>query len=305
LRPAGNAQLVIRPEAPYAITPHLREFTAEGMPTPCIYDRRSRSCRRLVRWGVRERVAYEARVLSEGWAPAISVEVFEGDARVAEEVVRHVLNTDFRYPRIEQLTKACPGLSSILSKHPGLRPALNPSLWESLVKAIASQQIRLHLANRLIAKLTMRLGAELVIKGREFYDIPTPEEVVEAGPEALRSAGLSRRKAEYLVGIAEAVVRRGYDIESITRLRPDDAVEELRKFRGVGPWTAKLAYMAATGNLSLMLGEDLSVSRGLRLVRCEEGLGGVKEYLGLISYLASIAYEVRRSEGSGVARPAP
>ena len=107
----------------------------------------------------------------------------------------------------------------------------------------------------------------------------------------LRALGLSRRKAEYVNGVAEAIVKQGYDLEGVGELPPQEAVEELRKFRGVGLWTAKLAYMAYTGNLNL-LPEDLSVSRGLRLAQCrEELLGKVTDYAGPISYLAATLYE--------------
>lgn len=291
-----NTQVItIKPEPPYTITPHLSQFTLRNLPTPCIYDPKARICRRAVTWGVKEPVAYEARVVREGWDPLIEVRVYVGPKSVAKKVVRHVLNTGYAYPDVNSLIDACPGLEAILRKHPGLRPALNPSMWESLLKAIIGQQIPTHLANRITAKLTLTLGRKLVGEGKEFHDLPTPHDILKAGREALRGVGLSRRKVEYVLGIAKAVVKGGYDLESITKLRPEDAIEELRKFRGVGPWTAKLAYMACTGNLNLLLPEDLSVSRGLKLAKCrEEFAKEVIPHLGLISYLAAIIYEERR-----------
>ena len=125
-----------------------------------------------------------------------------------------------------------------------------------------------------------------------FYDFPVPEAMLRAGVSRLRNLGLSRRKAEYIIGIAEAIVKRGYDLERVGRLPPQEAVEELRVFKGVGPWTAKLAYMAYTGNLNLFLPEDLSVSRGLRLAGCRrELIVEAIDYAGLISYLAAMLYE--------------
>jgi len=73
-------------------------------------------------------------------------------------VVRHVPNTDYAYPNVNSLINACPGLKEVLSRHPGLRPALNPGMRESLLKAITEQQITMRLALRITAKLTLTLG---------------------------------------------------------------------------------------------------------------------------------------------------
>jgi len=291
--------ITIKPAPPYTITPHLSQFTLRDLPTPCIYDPEAKACRRAVTWGVKEPIAYEAKVIREGWNPLIEVHVYAGPKAVVEDVVKHILNTEYAYPDVNSLINACPGLKEVLGKHPGLRPSLNPSMWESLLKAIIGQQIPTRLASRITAKLTLTLGRKLVKEGKEFYDIPTPHDVLEAGVEALRNVGLSRRKAEYVLGIARAVVKDGYDLESVIDLSHDDAIEELRKFRGVGPWTAKLAYMACTGNLNLLLPEDLSVSRGLKLAGCrEELISKAMPHAGLISYLAANLYEARKPRRS-------
>lgn len=283
---------VIRPRAPYMITPHLRQFSLRGEPTPCLYDEVSRTCARLVTLGDGTRVGFEATVVSEGWDPLVRVRVLFGSPKAVVGVVKHVLNVGYEYPDTSLLVEACPGLRVVVEEYPGLRPALNPSMWESLVKAVINQQIPTRLALRITSRLVECLGERVVVSGRALYDFPSPEAVLGAGVERLRGLGLSRRKAEYVISVAEAIVKQGYDLEGVGELPPQEAVEELRKFRGVGPWTAKLAYMAYTGNLNLLLPEDLSVSRGLRLAQCrEELLGKVTDYAGLISYLAATLYE--------------
>ncbi len=284
---------IIKPNPPYMITPHLREFTLKSRPTPCIYDDVSRTCMRMVTWGTEEEVAYKATVISEGWKPLIRIHVFKGSLETAMRIIEHILNVKYVYPDISILIKACPGLKEVVKKYPGLRPALNPSMWESLVKTIVNQQIPIYLALRIISKLVEYLGRKITIdNSRIFYDFPTPEAVLKAGIDELRHIGLSKRKAEYVTDIAKAIVKRGYDLERIGKLTPQEAVEELMTFRGVGPWTAKLAYMAYTGNLNLFLPEDLSVDRGLRLANCKRDLIiETIEYAGLISYLAAMLYE--------------
>lgn len=45
--------------------------------------------------------------------------------------------------------------------------------------------------------------------GKEFRNLPALHDTLKAGAEALRGVGLSRRKAEYILGIAKAVVKGG------------------------------------------------------------------------------------------------
>ncbi len=284
---------VIKPNVPYMITPHLRQFTLKDKPTPCIYDDVSRTYMRLVTWGTEEGVAYKATVISEGWKPLIKIHVYKGPLETAMRIIEHILNVKYVYPDTSLLIRTCPGLREVVERYPGLRPALNPSMWESLVKTIVNQQILVHLALRIISKLVEYLGKKINIdKSRIFYDFPTPEAILNTGIDVLRNMGLSKRKAEYVTDIAKAIVKQGYDLERIGKLTPQEAIEELMTFRGIGPWTAKLAYMAYTGNLNLLLPEDLSVNRGFRLANCRrEFMIKAVDYAGLISYLTAILYE--------------
>ncbi len=49
----------------------------------------------------------------------------------------------------------------------------------------------------------------------------------------LKKAELSIREAEYIHGIAKTVAN-GYDLESLEKLKPLEAVKELVKFKGIG-----------------------------------------------------------------------
>ncbi len=242
------------------ITPHLERFTLRDKPTPCIYNRSDKTCRRIVSWNLRRPVIYEAMINSEGSDPLITAKIYNGEIMEAEEIIKHIYNTEYEYPEIKLLLKICPGLSRILGMYPGLRPALNPSLRESLVKTIISQQIPLKLANIITAKLVEEKGKRVIIGRKVFYDIPDPYVIAESSIEELRKLGLSRSKAEYLISIAREIAD-GYDIEGLVRYGAGEAIRELQRFKGIGLWTAKLAYMATTGDLSLLLSEDLSVDR--------------------------------------------
>src|SRR5204862_3464303 len=63
---------------------------------------------------------------------------------------------------------------------------------------------------------------------------PTRERLALAREDELVAAGFSRRKAEYVVGLARADV----DLDDLAVLDDDGIRERLTALRGIGTWTA-------------------------------------------------------------------
>ncbi|NPA99213.1 MAG: DNA-3-methyladenine glycosylase 2 family protein [Crenarchaeota archaeon] len=278
----------IHPCPPYMITPHLSQFSLIGKPTPCIYDPRTHSCRRLLHID-NEQIAYTVYFRGEPWKPVIKIKIYMGDPDKAVEMIKHIYNTHYKYPDIETLLKYAPKMKNLIQEYPGLRPGLTPSLWEALVKNIIGQNIGLRQALLITSRLVENLGSRVVVGDSVFYGFPGPREIREAGEERLRGYGLSWRKASYLVGAADLFIRGEITPSMLTSASRDEAIEILMGIKGVGPWTAKLTYMMYTGDLSVYLREDLSVRRGVESL----GIPGDVEdsVAGLISYLAAYYYE--------------
>ncbi len=150
----------------------------------------------------------------------------------------------------------------------------------------------------IVSRLVERYGVKKVSGGIAFYGFPDPCRLSDIGAEELRRLGISRRKAGYIKAFSEEVCR-GYDIEGVKSLDPSEAVRELTRFKGIGPWTAKLSIMASTGYMGLELFEDKAVEKGFSLLRITSDklqaiLRDLGDYVGLINYLAAIDYELSR-----------
>jgi DNA-3-methyladenine glycosylase II len=72
------------------------------------------------------------------------------------------------------------------------------------------------------------VGAEYAVS------FPTRERVASATEEELTELGFSRRKAEYVLGIARADL----DFEALRALRDDEVKARLMALRGLGEWSA-------------------------------------------------------------------
>jgi DNA-3-methyladenine glycosylase II len=103
--------------------------------------------------------------------------------------------------------------------------------FRTLVNAIVGQQISVAAADGIWGRLS---GA---------YPSLDPESLADASPDTLRGLGLSRRKAEYIRGVAAAVVSGELDDARWDEMTDDAVRDELVALRGVGPWTAEMVLI--------------------------------------------------------------
>ncbi len=157
------------------------------------------------------------------------VEVEPLDGRIGP-VVGHLLGLPFQLDAFYAFAAAQPVLATLVPALVGLRPPLAVDPYETLVTSITAQQVSLFAAfavrNRLIQTFGVRTG--------EAWSFPTRERMALATEEELVTLGFSRRKAEYVIGIA----RSDLDLEALGRLPDDEVKARLVAERGIGEWTA-------------------------------------------------------------------
>jgi len=122
-------------------------------------------------------------------------------------------------------------LKELTTRLAGFRPPLAPDPFETLVTSITAQQVSLFAAfairNRLIERFGRRVG--------QAYAFPAVERLRRAEPDELFALGFSRRKAEYVLGVADEPV----DLDELASLPDDEVKRRLVAVRGIGEWTAE------------------------------------------------------------------
>jgi len=137
----------------------------------------------------------------------------------------------------------------------GLKPFRPPSVFEMLVIAITEQQISLMAAHRIRERLVSRFGepaADLMV-------FPGPETLAEAPIAALMECGLSRRKAEYVAGLANLVSAGAMDVEALDGLSDDEVRAQVTAVRGLGPWSADYLLVRGLGRPDVVPVDDLGI----------------------------------------------
>ena len=125
---------------------------------------------------------------------------------------------------------ADPVVRDLISKLSGFRPPLAPGPFESLVTSISAQQVSLFAAFAIRNRLIERFGT----RGEQAYEFPARERLAAADEDELFALGFSRRKAEYVVGLA----RSELDLVALAALPDDEVKARITAVRGLGEWTA-------------------------------------------------------------------
>jgi DNA-3-methyladenine glycosylase II len=145
----------------------------------------------------------------------------------------------------------------------GMKPALEPNLFEALVWAITGQQVNLAFACAVKTGMLARYGERISLKGEVFYRHPDPEDLANLNPTEWRAFKSSARKAEYIIGLAKMICN-GFDLEALRHRTDDEIVAHLTTLRGIGRWTAEYALIRGLGRWDTLPATDAGLINGVR-----------------------------------------
>jgi len=99
----------------------------------------------------------------------------------------------------------------------------------TLARSIVGQQISVKAADAVWQRLLLTCGKR-----------PTPLSVQRAGVTGLREAGLSQRKAEYVIDLSQHFIDKLVHPTRWAQMEDEGVIEELTAIRGIGRWTAEM-----------------------------------------------------------------
>ncbi len=123
-----------------------------------------------------------------------------------------------------------------------------------LARAVISQQVSTAAARTIRGRLEGILdGSGLAAEG--IAGLTEPQ---------LRSVGLSRQKASYLLDLAQKCIDGTVRLDRIGRLGDEAVIDMLTKVRGIGRWTAEMFLIFSLGRLDVLPVDDLGVRAAIR-----------------------------------------
>jgi DNA-3-methyladenine glycosylase II len=135
------------------------------------------------------------------------------------------------------------------------RRGSRPDPFQALARAIVGQQLSTKAARSIWARVVERLGSET----------PAPKQILDADPEALREAGLSRSKVSFLRDLAERVEDGRLDLVRLKELADEDVIAALLEVKGIGRWTAEMFLMFHLARPDVISMGDLGIRRAIQI----------------------------------------
>jgi 3-methyladenine DNA glycosylase/8-oxoguanine DNA glycosylase len=106
-------------------------------------------------------------------------------------------------------------------------------------------------------------GGRIKTRHGEAAAFPTPEQVLAATPEHLRSAGLSQAKMLAIRDLAaKALDGTVPTVREAHKLGDDALVERLTAVRGIGRWTVEMLLIFRLGRPDVLAVDDYGIRKG-------------------------------------------
>jgi DNA-3-methyladenine glycosylase II len=192
----------------------------------------------------------------------VRIEAAEGGVEVepldaeTEPVVRKLLGFEFDLVAFSAWAASDELLAPLVVRFAGYRPPLAPDPFEALVTSIMAQQVSLFAAVAIRNRLVERFGESV----GHVWAFPSRARLAAASEEDIVSVGFSRRKAEYVVGLA----RSDLDLGGLALLADEEVKERIVAVRGLGEWTADWFLARHLGRPRAWPAGDLAVRKAVR-----------------------------------------
>ena len=165
---------------------------------------------------------------------------------------------------LEALSRIDTDIKSTLSKYGNPPDRSLPADFDTLARAIVGQQVSRAAASSIWGKM-------------EQAGMTSSSVICEMAAEDLRNLGLSLRKAEYIIGIAQEVQTGTLDFSLLNNMSGEEVHERLIQIRGVGSWTAENYRLFALADMDAWPSNDIALQEGMRRLKSLDERPGPKE----------------------------
>jgi DNA-3-methyladenine glycosylase II len=174
----------------------------------------------------------------------------QGDADIGSVKAQtaRVLSLDHDWREFAATGKRDPVIARLLAVAPGLRPVLFYSPYEAAIWSVLSARRPAIQMARVRERLSQEYGTTFEVAGERVAALPTPEQMLAVET----FLGIPEVKLRRMHGVAEAAVRGDLDVERIRAMEPDEAMHELQKLDGIGPFYSALIVIRATGHTDVL-----------------------------------------------------
>ena len=159
----------------------------------------------------------------------------------------------FEYGEVElgYLRERDEKLAQVINRVGMIEREVVPDLFTALMKSIVGQQISTKAAHTVWKRMQENFG-EL-----------KPTIIEKAMIDDIQRCGISARKANYIKGIAEAVMEERILLDEFPNMSDQEIIKTLTSLHGVGVWTAEMLLIFSMKRKDVISWGDLAIRRGI------------------------------------------
>ena len=172
-----------------------------------------------------------------------------GMAKIATAAPRHSVPTYWDDAKAE-LMRRDRILRKLIPQFGDLQLVGRAEPFTTLARSIVGQQISVRSAESVWQQLLL------------ICPKCTPAQVLKAG-DTLAACGLSKRKAEYILDLAEHFKARRVHADKWTSMDDEDVIAELVQIRGIGRWTAEMFLIFNLLRPNILPLDDVGLLKGI------------------------------------------
>ena len=145
------------------------------------------------------------------------------------DTVGQTIKPDYWDAAVAHLMRRDRIMKRLIPKFPNISLVSRGNPFMTLARSIVGQQISVKAAESVWQRLLLECGKR-----------PTPASVQKAGVEKLRAAGLSGRKAEYILDLSTHFSEKLVHPKKWATMDDESVITDLTAIRGIGRWTAEM-----------------------------------------------------------------
>ena len=161
------------------------------------------------------------------------------------KIMRTAVTHDKNSPPLRHLCRCDEELSAVIYKLGDLSYFLYEDSFSFLIDTIIGQMLSNKVADVISARVCGLCEGNIL-----------PEKLLALSISELRKAGLSLAKTKYIHGIAQLYYDGPNFFTDLATKTDNDVIKELKKLRGVGPWSAKMYLIFVLDRHDILPFED-------------------------------------------------
>jgi DNA-3-methyladenine glycosylase II len=154
---------------------------------------------------------------------------------------------------IAHLKKSDPTLAAIITRVGPFRMTYREPTYETLVRAIAFQQLNGKAAATIFGRLVEAAGGRI-----------TPQSILALTEAQMRACGLSRQKLSYIRDLAEKTNAGEVDFARLPAMPDEDVIAHLTRVKGIGVWSAQMFLIFSLRRPDIMPTADYGVLMAIK-----------------------------------------